>query len=124
MSCAGGSSFASFWSPSINCRKAFSALVSFFPVANSPERITSQSDSPVRFARASTDATIWIAVEPPPKAVYPVQRYLQAIGDAAINGGRWVVALDDDLSVRESLDLLIEPTTSATPSRSHFFAWN
>jgi len=54
----------------------------------------------LRFARASTDATIWIAVEPPPKTVYPVQRYLQAIGDAAINGGRWVVALDDDLSRR------------------------
>ena len=51
----------------------------------------------LRFARASTDAAIWIAVTPPPKTVYPVQRYMQAIGDAAMNGGRWVVALDDDL---------------------------
>ena len=54
----------------------------------------------LRFARASTDATLWVAVEPPPKTVYPVTRYLQAIGDAAINGGRWVVALDDDLTHR------------------------
>jgi hypothetical protein len=54
----------------------------------------------LRFARASTDATLWVAVEPPPKTVYPVQRYLQAIGDAAINGGRWVVTLDDDLMHR------------------------
>lgn len=54
----------------------------------------------IRFARASTDATLWVAVEPPPKTVYPVQRYLQAIGDAAMNGGRWVVALDGDLMHR------------------------
>jgi hypothetical protein len=45
----------------------------------------------------SSEATVWIAVEPPPKAIYSVERYLQAIGDAAINGARWVVALDDDL---------------------------
>jgi hypothetical protein len=51
----------------------------------------------LRFARASTDAALWIAVTPPPKTVYPVQRYMQAIGDAAMNGARWVVALDDDL---------------------------
>jgi hypothetical protein len=51
----------------------------------------------LRFARASTEATVWMAVEPPPKTVYPVERYVQAIGDAAMNGGRWVVALDDDL---------------------------
>jgi hypothetical protein len=54
----------------------------------------------LRFARASTDAAIWIDVAPPPGNVYPVQRYLQAIGDAAISGGRWVVSLDDDLSKR------------------------
>ena len=51
----------------------------------------------LRFVRASIDATIWVAVEPPPRTVYPVGHYLQAIGDAAMNGGRWVVALDDDL---------------------------
>jgi hypothetical protein len=54
----------------------------------------------IRFARASTDAPIWVAVTPPAGNVYPVQRYMQAIGDAAMNGGRWVVALDDDLSKR------------------------
>ncbi|HKD06353.1 MAG TPA: hypothetical protein VKB79_10675 [Bryobacteraceae bacterium] len=51
----------------------------------------------VRFVRASTDSTAWIAVTPPSGTAFPVQRYVQAIGDAAINGGRWVVALDDDL---------------------------
>jgi hypothetical protein len=51
----------------------------------------------IRFARAATDSVLWIAVTPPEKNVYPVQRYMQAIGDAAMNGARWVVALDDDL---------------------------
>jgi hypothetical protein len=51
----------------------------------------------LRFARASTDAAIWVAVNPPPKSVYPAQRYMQAIGDAAMNNSRWVVSLDDDL---------------------------
>jgi hypothetical protein len=54
----------------------------------------------LRFAKASTEAAIWVAVTPLPNNVYPVQRYMQAIGDAAMNGGRWVVALDDDLSKR------------------------
>jgi hypothetical protein len=54
----------------------------------------------LRNARASTDAAIWIAVQPPPKTVYPVARYLQAIGDAAMNGARWVVSLDSDLERR------------------------
>ncbi len=54
----------------------------------------------IRFARASTEAAVWIAVTPPEGNVYPVQRYMQAIGDAAMNGGRWVVALDNDLSKR------------------------
>jgi hypothetical protein len=54
----------------------------------------------VRYARAASDATLWIAVSPPAGNVYKAERYMQAIGDAAMNGGRWVVALDDDLSRR------------------------
>jgi hypothetical protein len=54
----------------------------------------------LRYARASTEAAIWIAVQPPPKTVYPVARYLQAVGDAAVNGARWVVSLDHDLEER------------------------
>ncbi len=54
----------------------------------------------LRHARASTDATLWMAVRPPEGSVYPVTRYLQAIGDAAINGARWVVSLDADLEKR------------------------
>jgi len=54
----------------------------------------------LRFAHAATGATMWIGNTPPPGSIYPVERYLQAIGDAAMNGARWVVALDDDLTKR------------------------
>ena len=54
----------------------------------------------LRFVRALTNAPIWIGNVPPPKTVFPVGRYLQAIGDAAMSGARWVVALDDDFSHR------------------------
>ena len=54
----------------------------------------------LRFARAATDAMVWIGVRPPPRTIYPVERYAQAIGDAALVGARWIVALDDDLSPR------------------------
>lgn len=54
----------------------------------------------LRFVRASTEATVWIGNLPPPNTVIPIARYLQAIGDAAMVGARWVVALDDDFSKR------------------------
>jgi hypothetical protein len=52
----------------------------------------------LRFVRASTKATVWLANTPPPRTNYPVERYLQAIGDAAMTGARWVIALDDEAS--------------------------
>ena len=54
----------------------------------------------LRFLRSYTNTPVWIANLPPPKMVIPVQRYVQAIGDAAITGTRWVVALDDDFNQR------------------------
>ncbi len=54
----------------------------------------------LRFVRASTNAMVWIANQPPPGKTYPVARYLQAIGDAAMTGARWVVALDDDFNTK------------------------
>ena len=56
----------------------------------------------LRFARAATpDPTqIWIAIAPPPKSVFPTEHYLQSIGDAAMAGGRWVLAFDEDLTKR------------------------
>lgn len=54
----------------------------------------------LRFAHAATAATVWIGNTPPAGTIYPVERYLQAIGDAAMNGARWVVALDSDFSKR------------------------
>jgi hypothetical protein len=41
-------------------------------------------------------ATIWIAVRPPDKNTFKSDRYLQAVGDAALTGSRWVVAFDPD----------------------------
>jgi hypothetical protein len=41
-------------------------------------------------------ATIWIAVRPPEKNTFKAERYLQAVGDAALTGSRWVVAFDPD----------------------------
>jgi hypothetical protein len=52
------------------------------------------------FFRAATGATIWVGVEPPRGKVFPPDRYLQAIGDAAIAGARWIVSLDQDLERR------------------------
>ena len=54
----------------------------------------------LRFVRSYTEKPVWIANVPPAKTVLPVHRYLQAIGDAAIAGARWVVALDDDFNRR------------------------
>lgn len=54
----------------------------------------------LRFVRAATDATVWIGVRPPPRTIYPIERYAQAIGDAALVGARWIVARDDDLDAR------------------------
>jgi hypothetical protein len=54
----------------------------------------------LRFFRAASDAALWIGVRPPSGRIYPTERYLQAIGDAAIAGVRWIVALDDDLDRR------------------------
>lgn len=51
-----------------------------------------------RFARASTKARIWIANLPPSNQIIPASRYIQAIADAAVVGGSWVVALDEDLT--------------------------
>jgi hypothetical protein len=52
----------------------------------------------LRYARAATGATIWIAHVPPAKTAFPVERYLQAIGDAAMCGARWVLAFDDSFN--------------------------
>jgi hypothetical protein len=56
----------------------------------------------LQFARASTSRPLWISVRPPAGAVFPVARYVEAIGDAAISGARWVLTLDDDLARRVS----------------------
>ena len=48
----------------------------------------------IRAVRAWGDAAVWLANSPPDGEVVTAVRYLQAIADAAISGGRWVVALD------------------------------
>jgi hypothetical protein len=54
----------------------------------------------IRGARASSDAPLWIANQPPTKTVVTAGRYLQAIADAGMSGARWVLALDDDFAAR------------------------
>jgi hypothetical protein len=54
----------------------------------------------LRFARAMHKGTFWMANRPPENQVLPVDRYLQAISDAAMVGARWVVALDSNFSSR------------------------
>ncbi len=54
----------------------------------------------LRFVRAYTAKPVWIANQPPSKTAIPVNRYIQAIGDAAITGAHWVVALDEDFNRR------------------------
>ena len=46
------------------------------------------------FAHAATKSTVWIANQPPKGQSYPAERYIQAIGDAAMTGARWVLSLD------------------------------
>ncbi len=53
----------------------------------------------LRYLRAATNAPLWIA-NTPPKTVFPVERYLTAVGDAAMVGARWVVALDEEFERR------------------------
>ena len=54
----------------------------------------------LRAARAWGPPAIWLGNLPPEKTIVQAERYLQAIADAAMAGGRWVVALDGDLSAR------------------------
>ncbi len=54
----------------------------------------------LRFARAATTSEIWLANLPPARQVIPVERYIQAVADAAMIGGKWVIALDDDFAAR------------------------
>lgn len=50
----------------------------------------------LRFMRAATKSAVWVANTPPRNMDLTPERYLQAIGDAAMTGARWVIALDDD----------------------------
>jgi hypothetical protein len=54
----------------------------------------------LRFLRAASPSPVWIGNQPPPKTVIPTEGYLQAIGDAAVVGAHWIVALDDGFSHR------------------------
>ncbi|HUQ95563.1 MAG TPA: hypothetical protein VM120_28050 [Bryobacteraceae bacterium] len=54
----------------------------------------------LRYARAMQQEEFWVGVIPPENQVLPVDRYLQAIADAAMVGARWIVALDGNFSRR------------------------
>lgn len=52
------------------------------------------------FARAWTDAPVWVANFPPADQALKVENYLQAICDAGVLGARWVLTMDRDFSRR------------------------
>ncbi len=54
----------------------------------------------IRAVRAWGEAPLWIGNEPPAETVITGARYLQAIADAAISGGRWVLAFDSGFAAR------------------------
>jgi hypothetical protein len=54
----------------------------------------------VRAVRAWGETPLWLGNLPPPNTAVSSERYLQAIGDAAMVGARWVVALDADFARR------------------------
>ena len=54
----------------------------------------------LRAARAWGHAAVWLGNLPPSGMVIAGERYLQAIADAEIAGGRWIIAFDDDLARR------------------------
>jgi hypothetical protein len=54
----------------------------------------------IRSVRAWGHAAVWLGNLPPAHTVIPGERYLQALADAALSGGRWILALDDDFADR------------------------
>jgi hypothetical protein len=54
----------------------------------------------LRTVRAWGHEAIWLGNRPPEHTVIPAERYLQAVADAALAGGRWIVALDNDFAAR------------------------
>ena len=52
----------------------------------------------LRFVRAVSDSSVWIGYAPPANTVVTLDRYLQAVSDAAMVGARWVISLDSDFS--------------------------
>jgi hypothetical protein len=54
----------------------------------------------LRFLHATTPSLVWMGHVPKKGSTYPVARYLQAIGDSAILGARWILALDEAFEKR------------------------
>ena len=54
----------------------------------------------LRFAHAAAKAPVWIANAPPANTAVSLIQYLHAIGDAGMNGARWVIALDPGFTHR------------------------
>ena len=52
----------------------------------------------IRSVRAWGHDAVWLGNLPPAHTVIPGERYLQALADAALSGGRWILALDDDFA--------------------------
>ena len=54
----------------------------------------------IRSVRAWGHTAVWLGNLPPEHTVVTGERYLQALADAALAGGRWILALDADFAAR------------------------
>lgn len=54
----------------------------------------------LRYARAMKRGDFWMGITPPSKQIIPIDRYFMAIGDAAMVGARWVIAMDEEFTKR------------------------
>lgn len=48
----------------------------------------------LRFTHALSSAQVWLGIKPPEKTIVTTERYIQSVGDAAMAGGKWILAFD------------------------------
>lgn len=54
----------------------------------------------VRFVREATGRQVWLGNRPPANTVITADRYVQVIGDAAMAGAKWLIALEPEFEQR------------------------
>jgi hypothetical protein len=52
----------------------------------------------LRYLRSEVSDAIWVASRPPPGQAFPLRRYEQVMGDAALAGARWIIDIDEKMA--------------------------